>query len=194
MKSLITFLTLLLAVSALPVHAADKDKEKDLPPGLRKKDKLPPGWEKKQKQGNNDDANGVPPSPNDATPKTEAKTNAPVAKPAELKAALERHFDAINKLDDKPASRQAGFATISKETGVPLKVIAAQHQAHPKMGTAGLMMGNLIAKKSGKSFHDIMTEANAGKNWHQIAAEYKLNLAEINTQASRIEQAMRTAK
>ena len=50
MKKLTALFLGVVLLSAPTSRADDDKKEKDLPPGLRKKDKLPPGWEKKQRE------------------------------------------------------------------------------------------------------------------------------------------------
>src|SRR4051812_19013625 len=123
-----------LALLALTVMATSAADEKDLPPGLRKKDKLPPGWEKKlgkeAETGKQtvttatNTANGVVTDAKTATtPAVAPVVSAPPAKlpvqvkarsQQEVKASFEKNVHNVNTLDNKPPARAAGFAAIAK--------------------------------------------------------------------------------
>src|SRR5215208_753555 len=122
-----------LALLALTIAAASAADEKDLPPGLRKKDKLPPGWEKKvgkdAETGKQtvttatNTANAVVVDPKAATPATPSVVSTPAPKSPlpvkarstqEVKASFEKNVRNVNNLDNQAPARAAGFAAISK--------------------------------------------------------------------------------
>jgi hypothetical protein len=204
-----------LALLALTIAAASAADEKDLPPGLRKKDKLPPGWEKKvgkdaesSKQAvttATNTANGVVADPKSATPATPTApvVSAPAPKsplpvkarsPQEVKASFEKNVRNVNNLDNQAPARTAGFAAISKETGVPVATIQKQHREHEAMGSAGLLMANLIAAQTKKPAANYLRQREAGKSWPEIAAEHKVSLDSADASLNRVEAAMRAAK
>lgn len=200
----------LLAASFLPsaVLAADKDKEKDLPPGLRKKDKLPPGWEKKV--GKDGQVTETPAAPTTAAPATPAKpgdpvatkptpTPAPTAAPAprpikEVKNSVDKRIQTINTLDNKAAAREAAFAAIAKETGVTANKVQAQHREHPTIGTSGLLLANLISAQTKKPAANYLRQRSSGKPWAEIAEDNKFDLEKADAALGRLETSMRTAK
>ena len=200
----------LLALTVVATSAAD---EKDLPPGLRKKDKLPPGWEKKvgkdAETGKQtvttatNTATGVVTDPKAATPATPGVVSTPATKspvpvkarsPQEVKASFEKNIRNVNTLDNQAPARTAGFAAISKETGVPVATIQKQHREHEAMGSAGLYMANLIAAQTKKPAGTYLRQREAGKSWIEIAADNKVNLDSADAGLNRVEAAMRAAK
>ncbi len=194
-------LTVLLLGAALLLSAtsrADDDKkDKDLPPGLRKKDKLPPGWEKKQHKEAEENAAKPSTAPATAgTPAPPAPPSAPakVRTPKELKAELDQHVGGINRLSNKPAVLHAGFAAIARETSVSLTTIEAQHRQHPSFGTGGLLLANLVASHTRQPVSRFIKQREEGKSWYDIAVNNQLDLAVLNEKAARVEQAMRETK
>jgi hypothetical protein len=195
-----------LALLALTIAAASAADDKDLPPGLRKKDKLPPGWEKKQGKETvvtvTNTVTNVVAAPNATAPTTTtAATPAPKSPlpvkartPQEVKASFEKNIRSVNTLDNQAAARRAGFAAIAKETGVPLATIQKQHQEHEAMGSAGLYMANLIAAQTKKPAGTYLRQREAGKSWVEIAADSKVNLDSADAGLNRVEAAMRAAK
>jgi hypothetical protein len=202
MKKL-TLVALLTAAVAISTDAADK-KEKDLPPGLQKKDKLPPGIAKKR--GSGDEVrtvtntvfvtNTVPATPNAVpvvpTPNVAKVPGAPAVAP--MKVDLDKRAKAINTLDNKEAPRRAGLAAISRETGVSVAKLQAQRREHENIGTAGLTMANLIAAKTGKPAGNYIQQHATGKSWERIAADNDVKLDELDAKVARVEEAMRNAK
>ena len=206
-----TILTLAAIILTLGLNAADKN---DLPPGLQKKDKVPPGWAKKQQKealeqtqavssaastvtnlGKSDSSPAKTPSP-----KVAATNAVPVKEPPtkrqvqELKAILDKHANAINSLDNKPAALKAGFAAIEKETGVSPATLQKQHREHPAVGTTGLLMANEIASQTKKPAGTFLNQHQSGKKWADIAIDNKVDLEVLDATLSRVEQAMRATK
>jgi hypothetical protein len=100
----------------------------------------------------------------------------------------------VNNLDNQAPARAAGFAAISKETGVPVATIQKQHREHEAMGTSGLLMANLIATQTKKPAGNFLRQREAGKSWIEIAAEHKVSLDSADASLNRVETAMRGAK
>jgi hypothetical protein len=202
---------ILVALVIPALHAAD---EKDLPPGLRKKDKLPPGWEKKGgKRGNEAEpaaaATNVNKAPTSSDTRTAKPADAPVVSapaptspapvkavrsPQQVKASIDKHIQSMNTLDNKAPAKTAGFAAIAKETGVPAATIQAQHREHPGIGSGGLLMANLIAAQTKKPATTYMRQRLAGKSWEAIAAANQVTLENADGALERVEAAMHTAK
>lgn len=180
-------------------RADDDKKEKELPPGLRKKDKLPPGWEKKERKEAEDNAASAKPSSSPASaaaPASTTQTSAPAKArtPKELKAELDQHIGGINRLSSKPAVLRAGLAAIARETSVPLATIEAQHRQHPSFGTGGLLLANLVASHTHQSVGRFIKQREEGKSWYDIAINNQLDLSVLGEKAARVEQAMRETK
>ena len=188
----------LIAVAlALPaLHAADKDlppglqKKDQLPPGLQKKEQLPPGLEKRQVP----DAAPATPVPPAATPGTPAKAQVPERSAKAVKADIDQRITAVNTLDNKPAVRRAGVAAIVKETGTSEKVIENLRKEFPEIGTGGLLIATELAAKTKKPAANFVRQRVEGKSWTRIAAEHDVNLETIDAKLNRVEEAMRKAK
>lgn len=200
MKNLI-LATLLTAALAFSAHADDKGekdkKEKDLPPGLQKKDKLPPGIAKKRGYGDEDRTRTVTntvfvTNTAPAAPNVGRIPGAPT--PLPMKVDLDKRARAVNTLDNKEAPRRAGLAAISRETGVSVAKLQAQRREHENIGTAGLAMANVIAAKTGKPAGNYMRQHEEGKSWERIAADNNVKLEELDAKVARVEEAMRSAK
>ncbi len=203
-KTLCTVLVATCFASAA-LHAAD---EKELPPGLRKKDKLPPGWEKKVGSGEVATSPAPAPAPAPApTPTAPTKpvnvpapTPAPAPAPAaprafkELKNSINSRIDAINTLDNRQPARLAGYQAIAQETGVSAATVEAQHKDHPAMGTSGFLFANMISAQTKKPASTYFRQRTAGKPWHEIAADNQVDLEKADAALARLETAMRAAR
>ena len=200
-------LFLSLMIAALALHADDekgKDKDKDLPPGLRKKEgNLPPGIAKKRGTGeattvttNIIVTNVIVTNIQGRVPATPAPTSpgvtAPVTRTA--KVDLDRRARAINTLDNRDAVRRVGLSAIAGETGVTVATLQKQRRDHNGIGTAGLLLANAIAAKSGKPAANYFRQHSEGKSWEKIAADNQVNLEDLDAKLTRVENAMRSAK
>ena len=203
-----TLCVVLLAASFLPSAVLAADKDKDLPPGLRKKDKLPPGWEKKVGKDGQVTETPAAPAPTSPAPTTPAKPGDPVAtKPTptpapaptprtvkEVRGSVDKRIQTINTLDNKAAAREAAFAAIAKETGVTANKVQAQHREHPTIGTSGLLLANLISAQTKKPAANYLRQRSSGKPWAEIAEDNKFDLEKADAALGRLESTMRTAK
>jgi hypothetical protein len=203
MKKL-TLIALLTIATVCSAGAA----EKDLPPGLQKKDKLPPGIAKKR--GTADDertrvvtntvvvtnvvvasAPTVPTAPTAPVPAAKVP-GTPTLR--QLKVDIDKRARAINTLDNKEATRRAGLEAIANETGVSVPTLQVQHREHQNIGTAGLLMGNAIAAQTKRPTGNYLRQHEQGKSWERIAADQGVNIEELDAKLARVEQAMRSAK
>jgi hypothetical protein len=193
---LITLLTIATACSA---RAA----ENDLPPGLQKKDKLPPGIAKKRGASANEERTRVvtntvivtnvvtaaAPTPVEAV---KGGASAPTLR--QLKVDIDKRTKAVNTLANKEATRRAGLEAIAKETGVSVPTLQMQHREHQNIGTAGLLMGNVIAAQTKRPTGNYLRQHEQGRSWERIAADQGVNIEELDMKLARVEQAMRSAK
>lgn len=194
-----TALFLMLA-AVLSLHAAD---EKKLPPGLQKKGKLPPGWEKKvgpEEKKATDAASGATNLPAPATNVARTATNVPAApapaKPRaikEVRSEVTDRIEAINKMDNRPALRQAGLDAAARELGIDVSVFQRQKREHPDTETAGLIIANELARQTKKRPAVFLSARDQGKRWVEIASEHKADLEAVSGLLGRVEKAMHGA-
>lgn len=177
-------ITVALALPAL--YAADKD----LPPGLQKKDQLPPGLQKKQPP----EVAPVTPVPPTGVPGAPAKAQVPERSAKALKADIDQRITAVNTLDNKPAVRRAGVAAIIKETGTTQKVVDNLRKEFPEMGTGGLLFATELAAQTKKPAANFVRQHTEGKSWERIATDHSVKLEPIDAKLARVEEAMRKAK
>jgi hypothetical protein len=201
------FLSLMIAAVALQA-ADDKDKnkgkEKDLPPGLQKREgNLPPGIAKKRGPGETTTittniivTNVIVTNIQGRVPAKPAPSSPGVATPATRTAQvdLDRRTRAINTLDNRDAVRRAGLAAISRETGLTVAALQKQRGDHDGIGTAGLLLANAIAAKTKKPVGTYFRQHAAGKSWEKIATDNQVNLEDLEAKLARVESAMRNVK
>jgi|GEM_PF-2502971 len=120
-------------------------------------------------------------------------TEAPSLRAADAKAELEKSVAALDQADLKPRGHAQVLEGIAKDTGVPVKTLAAQREK-TKLGFGGLFIANALAKATGKTFDQIVALHKDGKGWGQIANEHNVKLGSIVSQAKRAEQAAARAK
>jgi len=116
------------------------------------------------------------------------------AERVETKGDIEQRIQALNRLDNSPASMRAGMAAVSKETAVPLPKIQAEHKEHPNVGLAGLFVAHELATQTHKPVEQFLKARASGRSWSQIAASHGLNLDVVENKLARIESAVRDAK
>ena len=116
------------------------------------------------------------------------------AERVETKGDIEERIQALNKLDNTPASMRAGMAAVSKETAVPLPKIQAEHKEHPNVGLAGLFVAHELATQTHKPVEQFPKARASGKSWSQIAGSHGLNLTVVENKLARIESAVRDAR
>lgn len=111
---------------------------------------------------------------------------------AELKADVDRHTRRINELDSNPAAARAGLKAIAAETGVSLATLQKQF-SDQKIGSAGLLIGHEISRATGKPAKTFFAQRAQKREWSQIAAENKVDLASIVPKLERVQKAMAAA-
>lgn len=198
------FLCLLMAVAVGAQAADDKGKnksnEKDLPPGLRKKETLPPGIAKKRGAETGRTTvittnvivtNIVVTNIQARTPRQ--RSEKPTAR-REIKVDLDRHIRAINSLDDRNSARRAGLSAIAQETGVSVSTLQKQRRDHPNVGTGGLLVANVIASTTPGGVTVHFRQHAGGKSWEKIAADHQVNMEQLQAKLARVENLMRAAK
>ena len=104
---------------------------------------------------------------------------------------LDRHIQAVNRLDKNQAALRAGMAAVSKETAVPLNTIEAEHKDHPQMGLAGLFVAHQLSVTTHKPADQFIKQRQSGQSWAQIARANNQDLADLDQKLTRIEEAMR---
>jgi hypothetical protein len=80
------------------------------------------------------------------------------------------------------------LTAISNETGVPVATLRAEQSAN-RLGFGDLLIANLLASASGKTFNQIVTMFKAGEGWGKIAKDLGVNLGVIVSKAKRADQA-----
>ena len=126
-----------------------------------------------------------------ADPKT---ATAKPATLAEQKAALEGNTRTINQaIKANPAQEKVALQQISKETGVSLDELKQQEKYHPNVGPNSLLIGNLIAKKSGKRFGELLRIHQGGKPWTDIAKAHNVEIDPLVQKSSRLAQTLHSA-
>lgn len=116
---------------------------------------------------------------------------------AEQRAAkidIDKHIQAINRLDNSPAKMRAGMEAVSKETAVPVARLEANHKAHPRVGLAGIFVAHELAISSHKPVEQFLKAHQDGRTWASLAKGNNESLETLDAKLSRIEQAMRDAK
>lgn len=197
----------------------EKDKDKKVPPGLAKKGGVPPGQAKKEAQSEGTGTavtiaapaatttTPAPSAPAGTTPTTAKTANpAPTAtaptqiepkKPATLaeqKVKLDNYTHAINDATKRPHLKNIALAQIAKETGLSVDRLEQQDKNHPEIGTSGLLYGNLIAKRSGAKFGDLVEARLKGKHWADIAKAHNVDVGPIIQKASDVSAVVKAAQ
>jgi hypothetical protein len=200
----VTILCAILALCTGPLSADNTKDEKKAPPGLQKKGGVPPGQAKKADAEQPAPAAAVAvPAPvvvNARTPAPAPASVAPVApaaatvKPATLgqqKATLEANRVAINQAASNPARHKIALHQIVKQTGVTLEHLKDQDQRFPAASATGLLLGNVVAKKAGVKFSDVIHLREKGKQWDEIARTHNVDLGVLVQASSELVQALR---
>lgn len=110
------------------------------------------------------------------------------------KQDVEERIRQINKLDNRPAVRDAGLRAVSKELGKPVPQLEAQLKEHSNLGIAGLLVANTIASESRKEPANVIKAHGNGTSWVEMARNNNVSLDTIEAKLARVETAMRDAK
>lgn len=106
----------------------------------------------------------------------------------QVKAEFNQHVARINRMDDNKRAAEAGLTAIAKETGVSVATLQAQRKG-AQIGTAGLLLGNEMAKATGKPVSEIF-ELRTKREWDRIATDNHYDLAVVLPKLARVQQAM----
>ena len=179
--------------------------EKKAPPGLQKKGGVPPGQAKKN-TGAEEAApapapvvvNARTPAPAPATapaapvPAASAPTAVKQATLGQQRATLEANRLAINQAtESNPAKHKIALQQIVKQTGVTLEHLKEQDKKFPAASATGLLLGNVIAKKAGVKFSDVIQAREKGKQWDEIAKTHNVDFGVLIQESSELVQAVR---
>jgi len=107
------------------------------------------------------------------------------AKPKDKDGDVAELTKQVSELDAvSAAGQQQVLERISTETGVPVETLKMQ-KSQTGLGYGGLCVANLLAKATGKTFEQIVTEFKSGKGWGEIAKENGVKLGELVSAAHR---------
>jgi hypothetical protein len=200
----VTILCARLALCAGQLSGDNTKDEKKAPPGLQKKGGVPPGQAKKNTGAEETTPATTPTAPaapvvvNARTPAPAPAPAAPApttAKPATLgqqRATLEANRLAINKAtESNPAKHKAALQQIVKQTGVTLEHLKEQDKKFPAASATGLLLGNVIAKKAGVKFSDVIQAREKGKQWDEIARAHNVDVNVLVQESSELVQTLR---
>ena len=104
---------------------------------------------------------------------------------------LENRVKQINAAAAKPNMQDVAFQRISTETGVPVETVRKQHQRHPGIGAAGVMIANVLADETKKNPDPFLSQRDAGKKWVQIAKENNVSVDKLNERLDRLQKALK---
>ena len=112
----------------------------------------------------------------------------------DVTADLIRATAEINTQAQTNDGRARVLRAISRQTGVPVATLQTEQSAN-RLGYGDLLIANVLASESGKSFSEIVAMFKAGQGgWGKIANDLRLNLGEIVSKARRAEQAALNAQ
>jgi hypothetical protein len=110
------------------------------------------------------------------------------------KQDIENRIRQINRLDNRPAVRDAGLRAVSKELGKPVPQLQTQLKEHSGLGIAGLLVANTIASESKKDADTVIKAHGGDRGWVDVARNNNVSLDSLEAKLSRVESAMRDAK
>lgn len=102
----------------------------------------------------------------------------------------EKKVKRVNNIADKPGMMKVALQRISTETGVPLEKIQSQHQKHPEVGAAGLLIANVLADETKKAPAHFLSQREGGKRWLGIVRDAGISVDKINDRLDRFERAL----
>jgi len=104
---------------------------------------------------------------------------------------FDKRVSDINAMASKPAKTDLALQRISTETGMPVDRLKQQHQKHPDIGPAGLMVANVLADETKKGPEVFLSQKAAGKKWVNIAKENKVSVEKLIERLDRLEKAIK---
>jgi hypothetical protein len=107
---------------------------------------------------------------------------------ADVMTDLKRTSADLNTQAQTNDGRTRVLTAISTETGVPVATLQTQ-QSTNRLGFGDLLIANLLASASNKTFDQIVAMFKAGEGWGKIAKGLGLNLGNIVSKAKQADQA-----
>jgi hypothetical protein len=107
---------------------------------------------------------------------------------ADVMTDLKRTSADLNTQAQTNDGRTRVLTAISSETGVSVATLQTQ-QSTNRLGFGDLLIANLLASASNKTFDQIVAMFKAGEGWGKIAKDLGLNLGMIVSKAKRADQA-----
>jgi hypothetical protein len=108
-------------------------------------------------------------------------------------ADLDKHVKALDKNTATATDKKPDLNEVSKKTGVPSKQLEKQ-QRETKLGAGSLFIANTLAKKTGKSFDEIVAEhKSGGRGWGKVAKDNGVKLGPLVSEAKKLEKQQRAA-
>ena len=107
-------------------------------------------------------------------------------------ADLDRATASINSQASTNNGRTRVLNSLSTQTGVPVATLQTE-KSSTGYGFGELLIANLLASASGKSFNDIVAMRKT-EGWGKIAKDLGLNLGKIVSKARRADQAAQNAQ
>jgi hypothetical protein len=103
---------------------------------------------------------------------------------------LDKEVSQIDRVAKRQRVNNGDLQAVSKATGVPVAELEKQ-KAKTKMGPGSLFIANSLAKKSGKSFDDIVAAKRSGTGWGKFAREHDLKLGPLLRDAKKLSRVQR---
>ncbi len=97
---------------------------------------------------------------------------------AESGAPLDDQAAAVNRTARTPEGERVVADRLSRDLGIPATTLEAQRQ-QTKLGWGELLIANRLAKTTGMTFDQVVSEFRSGKGWGQIAGEHNVNLGKL---------------
>lgn len=107
---------------------------------------------------------------------------------AESGAPLDDQAAAVNRTARTPEGERAVADRLSRDLSIPATTLEAQRQ-QTKLGWGELLIANRLAKATGMTFDQAVSEFRSGKGWGQIAGEHGVNLGKLVSEVRESRQA-----
>ena len=107
---------------------------------------------------------------------------------ADVMTELNRASVDLNTQAQTNDGRTRVLTAISNETGIPAATLQTE-QSMNRLGYGDLLIANLLASASGKTFSQIVAMSKSGEGWGKIAKDLGLNLGMIVSKAKRADEA-----
>lgn len=105
---------------------------------------------------------------------------------------LDRRADEFDRWQER-MDYTYGTTTIAKETNVPMIVLEDQ-RTRSHFGYGGLMIANVLALETGRSFDEILALKSSGYGWGQIARENNVDPGRVVSRLDRVDEQFRQAE